>query len=136
MQRNASAVDVWIFKSLFQKGLTAAAAAVDLRIRDYRDGLNAESLDVLRAAYSNDGLRGYWTKLRELLLPRFRSTANGVYRLAEINAYLDDKDEAFRLLNTYLASNPKERDAYATDDETWELKPLHDDPRWKRLLGK
>jgi len=133
MQRNASAVDIWIFKSLFKKGLSDDAAAVDLRIRDYRDGLNAESLDALRAGYSKNGLQGYWTKLRELLLPRFRSTANGVYRLAEINAYLGDKDEAFRWLEKAYESRTSWMPWIRVDPS---MDPLRSDPRFNDLLQR
>ena len=58
------------------------------------------------------------------------------YYEAVLRVALGDKDEAFRLLSTYLASNPKERDSFASDEETWELKPLHDDARWKTLVGR
>src|SRR5439155_22724033 len=69
MQPNSSAVEVWIVRSYLMKGLADEAVATDLRIHAYRDGFNAESLDALREAYSTKGLRGYWTKLRELALP-------------------------------------------------------------------
>jgi TolB-like protein len=58
------------------------------------------------------------------------------YYEAVLRVVLGDKDEAFRLLSTYLASNPRERDSFGSDEETWELRPLHDDPRWKTLVGK
>jgi tetratricopeptide (TPR) repeat protein len=49
---------------------------------------------------------------------------------------LNEKDEAFRLLGIYLASNPKERESMAGDEESWELKPLRTDPRWKAVVGR
>ncbi|HEU4648013.1 MAG TPA: serine/threonine-protein kinase [Gemmatimonadales bacterium] len=49
---------------------------------------------------------------------------------------LGEKDEAFRLLGVYLASNPKERESMARDEESWELKPLRSDPRWKVVVGR
>jgi hypothetical protein len=58
------------------------------------------------------------------------------YYEAVARTVLNDKDEAFRLLGLYLASNPKEREGFAKDQESWELKALHDDPRWASLIGR
>jgi serine/threonine-protein kinase len=58
------------------------------------------------------------------------------YYEAVARTVLNDKDEAFRLLGLYLASNPKEREGFAKDQESWELKGLHDDPRWANLIGR
>jgi TolB-like protein len=53
--------------------------------------------------------------------------------LAQIEAVamdiLGDKDEAFRLLSIWLASNPQQVGS-ASQDDTWELKDLRDDPRF------
>jgi eukaryotic-like serine/threonine-protein kinase len=58
------------------------------------------------------------------------------YYEAVLRTVLGDRDEAFRLLSTYLASNPKERESFAKDEESWELKPLRSDPRWAVLVGR
>jgi TolB-like protein len=47
---------------------------------------------------------------------------------------LGEKDEALRLLSTYVAANPQLRAAMARD-ETWWFKDLRDDPRYKTLVG-
>jgi hypothetical protein len=47
---------------------------------------------------------------------------------------MGDKDEALRLLTTYIAANPQNRASMARD-ETWWLQPLRSDPRWRSLLG-
>jgi hypothetical protein len=47
---------------------------------------------------------------------------------------LGDKDEAIRLMTTYLAANPQARAAMAKG-ETWWLKDLQSDPRWRTLVG-
>ena len=98
MQPNSSVVDLWIVKSYLKRGQADEAVAADLRVHASRDGLSEQSLDALRAAYSKKGWHAYWTKLRELVLPGYRSVANGQYTLAEIGAYLDEKEEAFRWL--------------------------------------
>ncbi|MGH9627067.1 MAG: hypothetical protein ACRD7E_01700, partial [Bryobacteraceae bacterium] len=111
MQTDASAVDVWIVKSCLKQNQGDEAVAADLRVRANRSGLGPEMTDVLRAGYSNMGVRGYWTKLRELVLPAYRSSENyGPYLLAEINAYLGDREEAFLWLEKGI-STPLHLDA-------------------------
>ena len=128
MQRNNPAVDIWIFKSYLMKGLTDEAVAADLRIRSYRDGFNAESLNALRAAYSKNRSPGYWTKVRDLVLPKFRTNPIGWYRLAEINTYLGDKEEAFRWLQKAYDERPNWIPFLKVDPT---LDPLRSDPRFR-----
>jgi hypothetical protein len=66
--------------------------------------------------------------------PAFDPTRELVSMEAMVRAALGDKDEAFRLLTTYLAVNPQSRAAMAKDD-TWWLKDLRSDPRWLRVIG-
>jgi hypothetical protein len=47
---------------------------------------------------------------------------------------LGDRDEAFRQLHTYLASNPQQRESMAKE-QTWWFRPLHEDSRWGALVG-
>jgi serine/threonine-protein kinase len=53
---------------------------------------------------------------------------------AYLRAILGDKDEAFRQLSIYLAANPQERVNLAKED-TWWLRDLRSDPRWKSLVA-
>jgi TolB-like protein len=53
---------------------------------------------------------------------------------ALMRVMLGDNDEAIRLLTTYLAANPQSRAAMAKDDSWW-LKDLRSDPRWRSLMG-
>ena len=53
---------------------------------------------------------------------------------AAARTMLGDKDEAFSQLGTWLATNPQQR-ASLSKDKTWWYKDLHDDDRWKRLVG-
>lgn len=133
LQRNSSPVDIWLFRSYWMKGLVNEAIATDLRIRQYRDGLSEESLDGLRAAFSAGGPRGYWTKLRETLRPQFGSTANGVFRLAEINAHLGDEEEAFRWLEKAYETRTSWMPWIKVDPA---LDPLRADPRFDGLLRR
>ncbi len=56
--------------------------------------------------------------------------------LAELGAIvytiLGDKDEAFKQLSLYIASNPQQRQAVAS----WEFRGLESDPRFAALLGR
>jgi TolB-like protein/tRNA A-37 threonylcarbamoyl transferase component Bud32 len=51
-----------------------------------------------------------------------------------VRVILDDKDEALRLLSTYLATNPQFRASLARD-QTWWFQSIRDDPRFKALAG-
>jgi TolB-like protein len=52
-----------------------------------------------------------------------------------VRSILGDQDEAFRLLSTFIASNPGLRGSMTKDLESWELKALRADPRWRTLIG-
>jgi len=56
------------------------------------------------------------------------------YYEAIVRAQLGDKDEAFKLLGTYVASNPQMR-AGLVKDQTWQLEALRSDPRYQALVG-
>jgi TolB-like protein/DNA-binding winged helix-turn-helix (wHTH) protein len=130
MERNSPAVDIWTFKTYWAKGQADEAVAVDMRLRGYRDRLN---VDTLREAYSTKGLRGYWTTVRELVLPKFRTNPIGWYRLAEINTYLGDKEEAFRWLEKAYEERPNWIPWIKVDPS---LDALRSDPRFAALLRR
>lgn len=127
-----SVVDNWIIRSLLRKGLADDAVALDLRMR-MRNGLPAQSLDALRSAYSEKGMHGYWTKLREFLLPEFRSSVYGSFLLAEIDAFRDDKDEAFRSLEKAYQVRLGRMPWIKVDPS---LDGLRSDPRFSALLHR
>ena len=56
------------------------------------------------------------------------------YFEALLRGMLGDLDEAFRLLGTYIAVNPQVRESIARDD-TWWMRDLRKDPRYRELLG-
>ena len=97
------------------------------------DGLNAEALGALRAAYSTKGLPGYWTKLKQLLRPRFHSRVYDSYYLAEINTYLGDKEEAFRWLEEAFQVRSALMPWIRVDPS---LDALRSDPRFGALLRR
>jgi len=133
LHANSPGIDIWMFKSCWMKSLVDGAIAVDLRIRGYRDGFSAESINVLRAAYRQKGSQGYWAKLRDLVLPKFAAYPLGWYRLAEINTYLGDKEEAFRWLEKAVDGRP-EWIPFLKVEPT--LDPLRSDPRFSALLRR
>ena len=81
MQPNSSVVELWMIKCYLKKGLPDQAVAMDVNMRRYRNGLDVQSQDALRAAYSTKGLHGYWTKLRETMLPQWRPIATNRTRV-------------------------------------------------------
>lgn len=134
MQPDASAVDVWIVKSCLKKGLADEAVTTDLRVRRNGSSLSPEMLDVLRAAYSRKGLQGYWTTLRDLVLPTYHSSENyGPYLLAEISTYLDNKNEAFQWLEKAYELRSTSMPWIKVDPS---LDPLRSDPRFSALLRR
>ncbi len=48
---------------------------------------------------------------------------------------MGDTDEAFKQFSSYLASNPQLRESLGNDD-TWELRALRGDPRFRSLVGR
>jgi TolB-like protein/DNA-binding winged helix-turn-helix (wHTH) protein len=133
MQPNNPAVDFWITKASLQKGLSDDAFTADLRTEVAFERLSPESRDALRAAYSTRGLQGYWTELRKLVLPRFHTNPYGWYRLAEINAYLGDREEAFRWLEK-ASQEPSDWMPWINVDPTFD--PLRSDPRFNEIIGR
>ena len=57
-----------------------------------------------------------------------------IYIEALLRNMLGDRDEALRLVTTYLATNPQDRASIAADD-TWWWRGLREDPRFKALVG-
>jgi serine/threonine-protein kinase len=51
-----------------------------------------------------------------------------------VRIILEDRDEALRLLSTYIATNPQFRASLARD-QTWWFQSVRDDPRYKALVG-
>ncbi|HUR95017.1 MAG TPA: protein kinase [Gemmatimonadales bacterium] len=69
---------------------------------------------------------------------RADATVDPTRDLAQIEAaarlIMGDKDEALRLLTTYVAANPQVRASMAKDDSWW-WRDLRSDPRWRSLMG-
>ena len=63
------------------------------------------------------------------------ATHDLAYYEALVRVQLGDRDEAFRLLSTYVAANPQRRGGIAKD-ETWLIRDLRSDPRFVMLFGK
>jgi TolB-like protein/tRNA A-37 threonylcarbamoyl transferase component Bud32 len=51
-----------------------------------------------------------------------------------VHTILGEKDEAIRLLSTYLAANPQFRESMARD-QSWWFRELRSDPRYQALVG-
>jgi serine/threonine-protein kinase len=66
--------------------------------------------------------------------PTIDPTNDLLYVEALARNVMGDREEALRLLGRYLATNPQDRESIARD-ETWFLRGLRDDPRFKALVG-
>jgi tetratricopeptide (TPR) repeat protein len=128
---NNAAADIWLFKSYWKLRDARKAFAADLRMREYRDHLDPKAIAVLRAAFAANGLTGYLIKLRELLLVKFSANPIGWYRLAEINAYLGDKEQALGWLEKAQAEHPNWIPWIKVDPA---MDPLRSEPRFAVLL--
>jgi TolB-like protein/DNA-binding winged helix-turn-helix (wHTH) protein/Tfp pilus assembly protein PilF len=133
MQPNSSVVDVWIVKCYLKQGRADEAVAADLQLHPTRDGLDPRAVETLRAAYSHEGLPGYWEKLLELTLPLHRASVFGPWHLAETYAYLEDKDEAFRWLDKAYEVKSGTMPWIKVDPS---LDYLRSDPRFGALLRR
>jgi serine/threonine-protein kinase len=75
---------------------------------------------------------------RVLERARADATVDPTRDLAQIEAaarlIMGERDEALRLLSTYVAANPQVRASMARD-ETWWWKDLKTDSRWRTLMG-
>ncbi len=63
------------------------------------------------------------------------ATHDLAYYEALVRVQLGDKDEAFRLLSTYVAANPQRRAGIA-NDQGWMIRELRSDPRFVTVFGK
>ncbi len=57
-----------------------------------------------------------------------------LYFEAALRNRLGQRDESLRLLEQYLATNPQDR-ATLANDQSWWWRGVHDDPRFKQLVG-
>jgi TolB-like protein/Flp pilus assembly protein TadD len=133
MQPDSPTVNNWIALSYLKKGLAEDAFAADLRARSIYNRLSNASVDSLRTAWVKGKLPGYWRKLSEVLGAALPGDVHRSYHLAEINAILGDRDEAFR----WLEKAWEER----TGHMPWikvnpSLDALRDDSRFAALLRR
>jgi hypothetical protein len=57
-----------------------------------------------------------------------------MYLEVAARAQLGQKDRALALLGKYLAAFPQQRET-TSDDKSWWMEPLRNEPRYKALLG-
>lgn len=127
MQPGSSAVDWWIVRCLWQKGLVDQAVTADLNMRTSRDKLTEHVVADLKAAYANGGSRGYWSRLKDVMLPIYAPVGGSRAHLIDISLRLGDKDEAFRWLEQSLSM-------WARVEP--EFDPVRTDPRFPGILRR
>jgi eukaryotic-like serine/threonine-protein kinase len=114
---------------------------VDQYARLYPDSVKQEyrrkrAQVFLSMALANAGLRD---SARAVLTrargnPTIDPTNDLMYLEVAARNVMGDREEALRVLKTYLATNPQDRETIARDD-TWFFKGLRDDRRFIQLVG-
>ena len=91
---------------------------------------------LLSMALANAGLRdsAKAVAFRARGNPTVDPTNDLMYLEVAARNVMGDRAEALRLLKTYVATNPQERESLARD-ETWFFRGLRDDPQFKALVG-
>jgi serine/threonine-protein kinase len=104
----------------------------NLRARDSLYGHMIVALVLVRAGQP-DSARSLMSRSRGDAT--IDATKDLAYYEAGVRVQLGDKDEALRLLSTYVAANPHRRTGIAKD-ESWMMRDLRSDPRFVTLFGK
>lgn len=118
----------WLRWGYQKKGMYKEAIDSDLHMKAL-GGWDKESIEEMRAIFDKSGWSGYMSRL---LANRLEHQSSGsAYSIAELDAELGKKDEAFQ----WLTRAEKERSIWVI----WlKVDPmfdsLHDDPRWSVLM--
>jgi thioredoxin-like negative regulator of GroEL len=110
--------------------LVKAAPASDREINKHQ-GEMAVAMAIARAGLLDSAKRVAERARADATIDPTRDLA---FYEAAARVIMGDRDEAFRLLATYMAANPQSRASMAKD-ETWWWRDLRGDPRWKTLVG-
>jgi serine/threonine-protein kinase len=108
------------------------ASPPGLRELNRKEGEMRVAAGLARAGL-NDSARA--VALRARADPSLDPSRDVMFLEVVVRSILGDQDEAFRLLSTFIASNPALRGSMTKDSESWELRALRSDPRWRTLIG-
>jgi len=121
---NSSVVYNWLSWCYDQKGMIPESVEMDLR-DEAANGASQEKLAQLRAAFEKSGQKGYLRKKLDL-------GEEDAYALAQINARLGNRDEAFRWLDKAY----EQRIAFGLLKVDPELDSLRSDTRFQAHLRR
>lgn len=124
MNPNSQVLYNWLSWTYDKKGMIPESIETDLK-DEAANGASREMLSTLRKAFEKSGQKAYLKKKLE--------TARDTYTLAQVNARLGNRDEAFR----WLEKAYDERSGWITKLKVDpELESLHSDPRFQDLLRR
>jgi tetratricopeptide (TPR) repeat protein len=115
-----------------QKGMEREAVTEYLQARVVH-GESEAALELLRRAFANEGIKGFWRKVLELEDDKSKSEEYHLYLLAAVHKKLGDKDRALSSLRTLLKDNPSKLSPVGFDPV---FDPLRSDPRFQALLRR
>ena len=121
---NSSVVYNWLSWCYDQKGMIPESVEMDLK-DEAANGASQEKLAQLRAAFEKSGQKGYLRKKLDL-------GEEDAYALAQINARLGNRDEAFRWLDKAY----EQRIAFGLLKVDPELDSLRSDTRFQAHLRR
>jgi tetratricopeptide (TPR) repeat protein len=125
MNPNSPVVYNWLSWTYDKKGMIPESVEMDLK-DEAVSGTSKENLSKLRKAFERSGQKGYLRKKLEM-------ARDSPYDLAQINARLGNRNEAFRWLEKLY----DERSGWITKLKVDpELESLHSDPRFQDLLRR
>jgi tetratricopeptide (TPR) repeat protein len=97
------------------------------------DGVEPQSIEALRRAFSSGGWNGYWKESLNQQLRNHQHRYVDPYGIAVLYALLGDKENAFRYLDLAYSSHD---DSLAYIRADYDLSSLHTDPRYSALLQR
>ena len=97
------------------------------------DGVEPQSIEALRRAFSSGGWKGYWKESLNQQLRNSQHKYVDPYGIAVLYALLGDEENAFHYLDLAYSSHDESL-AYIRVD--YDLSSLHTDPRYSALLQR
>jgi TolB-like protein/DNA-binding winged helix-turn-helix (wHTH) protein len=124
MNPNSPVVYNWLSWTYDKKGMITES--VDMDLKDLAGGVSQTTLSQLRKTFETSGYRAY-------LKQRLEMGGHDLYELAQINARLGNRDEAFRWLEKLYEHHSGSIGKLNADPE---LDNLRSDPRFDDLLRR
>ena len=121
---------VYLSQSFEQKGNFDQAVEADLERQRI---ISPESVESLRSAYLNSGIKGFWQKQIELRRDQIMKYSGCEYEIATRQAMLHNKNEALRIIENNYRSGGTCWNAVKTEPA---FDALRNEPRYKEILRR